>query len=960
MPGLPSGTVTFLFTDIEGSTRLLQQLGDCYTSVLADHHRLLRAVFQEFGGHEVDTQGDACFVTFGRARDAIAAAIEGQRVLARHPWPEGAIVRVRMGLHTGEPLSAETGYVGMDVHRAARISDAGHGGQILLSDATRTLVEEDLPLSITLRDLGSHRLKDLSHPQHLFQIVIPDLPKDFPPLKSLDTLPNNLPRYLTSFVGRERELAEVKQSLVTTYLLTLTGPGGVGKTRLAVQVAAEVLDDHPDGVWLAELGALTDAGLIPQTLAKSLGVREEPTRPLLTTLSDCLQAKRLLLILDNCEHLVEPCAQLVETFLRTCPHLRILATSREALGIAGEFTYRVRSLSTPDLRRMPSSDQLTQYEAVRLFQERAARSHPGFSVTPTNAVAVVQVCHRLDGIPLAIELAASRVKVLSVEQIAARMDDRFRLLAGSSRTVVPRHQTLQATMDWSYALLPDEERVLLRRLAVFAGGCTLDAVQAICVEHDVTERNVLDLLTGLVDKSLLVVEEHGGQARYRLLETIRQYGRERLLEAGESGSVRDRHLEYFLGLAQQVDREIEEESIALGDWLNRVEAEHDNLRTALEWALEAKDTEIAVQLAGALGVFWGARGYYGEGREWLDKALSRSSMTASTLRAKALTRAGGLAIAQGDYLQARALLEDGLALNRQLEDKRGVGETLRVLGWVAYVQDDYPSATLLWEEGLALARELRNDRFIARSIERLGRIAMRQGDYARAKVAANESLALAQKLGDKRSIANALQLLGIVAWNEGDFGQATTLIEQSQILRGELGQKGDWANINILGQIAYAQGDYARAEKLHEDCLAQSKEVGDKRGMAFACMYLGDVARQQRDYGRANMLIRQSLVFFREQSEKWLLARSLESMAKLACMQGKLERAATLFAAAANTRQTIGSPIMPSDRAEYDDHLATARVQLGKDRFSVVWTEGRGMTLEQAVEYALAGEDKSA
>jgi len=462
MPELPSGTVTFLFTDIEGSTRLLQQLGSRYADVLAEERSLLRAAFQERDGREIDTAGDGLFVAFGRATQAVSAAAAAQRSISTHPWPEGLQVHVRMGLHTGEAVFSAGGYVGLDVHRAARICSAGHGGQILLSQTTR-----DLPAGVSIRALGSHRLKDLQHPEVVFQVIIPDLPSDFPPLKSLDRLPNNLPIQLTSFIGREREMAEIKRMLSAARLLTLTGSGGCGKTRLALQVAADLVGEFPDGAWLVELAALSDPALVPQAVASVLGVREESghlqmgevgsgglpgasvSRSILTRLLDYLQSKRMLIMLDNCEHLIGACATFSDTLLRACPNLKILATSREGLGIAGETAWRVPSLSLPDAQRLGSieASTLTQYEAVRLFIDRAVAALPAFAVTNHNAPAVAQICHRLDGIPLAIELATARVKALPVEQIAKRLDDRFRLLTGGSRTALPRQQTLRATID---------------------------------------------------------------------------------------------------------------------------------------------------------------------------------------------------------------------------------------------------------------------------------------------------------------------------------------------------------------------------------------------------------------------------------------------------------------------------------------------------------------------------------
>ncbi len=632
MASLPTGTVTFLFTDIEGSTRLLQQLGDHYPDVLAEYRRLLRSVSQEKGGQEVDTQGDSFLIAFPRAKDALGSAVEAQRSIVSNQWPQEVSIRVRMGLHTGEPLRAETGYVGMDVHRAARICAAGHGGQILLSAATRILVEDDLPNGVSFRDLGEHRLKDLAHPQHLFQAVATDLPADFPPLKSLDVVSTNLPVQLTSFVGREREMTEVKRLLPTARLLTLTGTGGAGKTRLALHVAADVLEEFPNGVWLVELAALSDPALVPHTIASALRIREASGSPMLATLLDYLQYKKLLLMLDNCEHLIEACAHLAEAMLRACPDLRILATSREPLGVPGELAWRVPSLSLPEPGWLPSPETLMKYGAVRLFIERAAVGQPTFTLTPQNSVPVATVVQRLDGIPLAIELAAARVQGLSVEQIARRLDDLFRLLTRGSRTSPPRHQTLQGVLDWSYHLLSEAEQMVLRRLAVFAGGWTLEAAEEVCgggVEFD-----VLDLLTQLVFKSLVLMDERGGEVRYRFLETVRQYSWNKLSSSGEIAKLRERHRDSSLRLVERAEVELQGPNQRM--WLERLETEHDNLRAALEWSLtEGGGAEPGLRLAGCLWRFWHERGYWSEGRRWLEAALERSS-TSTASRAKAL------------------------------------------------------------------------------------------------------------------------------------------------------------------------------------------------------------------------------------------------------------------------------------------------------------------------------------
>jgi predicted ATPase/class 3 adenylate cyclase len=967
---LPAGTVTFLFTDIEGSTRLLQHLGDRYPALLADHHRLLRAAFQHHGGHEIGTEGDSFFIVFPSAAAAVAAALAAQQAVATHPWPGDAPVRVRMGLHTGEPILTPEGYVGLDVHRAARISAAAHGGQILLSEATRAAAAEELPSGARVEDLGLHRLKDLQRPEQLFLLLHPDLLHDFPPIRSLEAYRHNLPVQLTSFVGREREMAEVKQILTTTHLLTLTGAGGCGKTRLALQVAAEAVEEFADGVWLVELAALLDAALVPQAVARVLGVREEPGRLLADTLCDYLHSRSLLLVLDNCEHLVSACAELVERLLRACPHLRILATSREILAIPGETTWRVRSLAFPDLARLPQVEAervtaVTRCEAARLFIERASAVTPGFAVTGRTAPALAQVCLQLDGIPLAIELAAARVKVLSIEQVAARLDDRFRLLTGGSRTALPRQQTLRATIDWSYDLLSEAERVLLRRLSVFAGGCTLEAAEAVCgdgvdswqltvgsgdaspaaaspVDVRLPTANcqlstdaVLDLLSRLTDKSLVIAEEFRGTVRYRLLETIRQYAQERLLQAGEVARLSSRHHDWYLALAETAEPHLTGPGQA--HWLNRLEDEHDNLRAALQWSerqltvdsgqlTEGDDGQpallstdhcqlsTALRLAGALWRFWMVRGYIREGQGWLERGLAECGDVPAGVRAKACTGAGSMAWLQGEIARAAAFHEQSLALYQEAGDMRGAAFALKCMSTQA---------------GLL-------------------------GDYERARALEEESLALYRALGDRWGIACALCGLGCQAGYQGNNAQAMALFEESLALWRELGDTLQTAIVlQNLGEVARYQGEYGQAASFLEEGLSLSRDIGAQTNAANALICLGLLRQELGDPDQASTLLREALTLCQELGDRRAIAESLEGLAGAAGARNQPERAARLFGAAEALREALHAPLPPSSRALYDRDVAAARAGLDAEAFAAAWAEGHAKTLDEIIAYAL-------
>ncbi len=829
MADLPSESTTFLFTDIEGGTRLRESLGERYADVLVQCRRFLRlAVFNQ-GGREIDAQGDACVFAFTRARAALTAAVAALRSIHRHRWPTGVTIGVKMGLHSGERLRTDTGYLGPDIHRAAHVCSVGHGGQILLSQPVQDLVSGDLPAGMSLRDLGEHRLRDLGQPERLYQVVEAGLSTDFPPLNSLNVLPNNLPIQLTSFIGREREIGEVTRLLATTRLLTLTGTGGVGKTRLAYQIAAEMVEDFGDGAWLVGLASLADPSLVAKAVASTLGVYEQPGRPLTATLADYLRAKSLLLLLDNCEHLLAATAQLADTLLRSCANVRILATSRERLGIAGELTYRVPSLSLPDPTRLPSLEHLLQYETVRLFAARAAFSESGFEVTRSNAAAVTEVCNRLDGIPLAIELAAARVNVLAVDQIASRLDDRFTLLTGGSRTALLRHQTLRGTMDWSYELLAERERALLRRLSVFASGWTLEAAEAICAGKDVAAEDVLGLLTRLVDKSLVVVETRHGESRYQLLETVRQYARDRLEDAAEATAVRDGHLLWYMQFAERADPGLRGPHQRV--WLERLESDHANLRTALQWSKSAAGgAEAEMRLAAALWWFWYARCHWSEGRSWLEDALSRRLGAPPSAVAKAARGAVILTWRLGDYSRAARLAEESLTCARDA----GVGEeiafSLLNLGLVALYQHDYRRATTLTEDALALCREQGSAWNTSMALAQLGAIVRTLGDYGKAAALYEESLALSKEAGDKWISAYAIRNFGIAVLHQRNYGRAAALFTESLLLCGEVGDR--WVTdqcLEGLAHVACAQGQFTRAARLYGAAEALRKSIGSPR-----------------------------------------------------------------------------------------------------------------------------------
>jgi predicted ATPase/class 3 adenylate cyclase/DNA-binding CsgD family transcriptional regulator len=956
MPDRPTGTVTILFTDMEGSTHLLQRLGERYAEVVATCRQLLRAAFQRWHGHEVDTQGDAFFVAFARATDAVWAAVEMQRTLAAHAWLDGVAVRVHIGLHTGEPQRTEEGYVGLDVHRAARIMSAGHGGQVLLSQTTRYLIEHDLPDGVSLRDLGAHRLKDLEHPHHLYQLVIAGLPADFPRLKTLETHTHNLPVQLTPFIGRHREVAAIQQLLhrPQVRLLTLTGPGGSGKTRLGLQGAAELLEEFRDGVFFVNLAPISDPALVVPTIAQTLGVKETPGQPLSDRLQEWLQEKELLLLLDNFEQVLGAAVE-VAALLAGCPRLEVLVTSRATLHVRGEQEFAVPPLSVPDPKHLPDLVALSQYEAVALFISRAQAVKPEFQVTKANAPAVAEICARLDGLPLAIELAAARSKLLPPEALLARLGQRLQTLTSGARDAPVRQQTLRNAIQWSYDLLDAAEQRLFRRLSVSAGGCTLEAAEAICAApSDGNEASqVLDIVASLIDKSLL--QQTGLESeepRFAMLETIRAYGLEVLAASGEIEVTRQAHAKYYLRLSEEAEPELGGPRQAV--WLERLEQEHDNLRAALGWSLERAEEgpspEMAQRLAGALWRFWEVRGHWSEGRTFLEQALAGSKASAGLVQVKALKAAAHLAFVQCDNDRAEVLYEECLVRCRELGDTAGIALSLRVLGAIAGTRHNFGVAITLSEESLALYREVGDKEGIALSLGNLAELVAFKGDHARAISLSEESLALLRALGDRVLIAYGLSCLAVhFIVSQGDLATGRALLEESLALCREMGDKEVTAMaLGLLAQVFLMQGDAIKAHSLLEEGIMLGRGIGG-RVTARMLIVLGRVASIEGDRAAAETLYEESLTFAWKIDLEELFPPYLEGLADMVATRGDPARAARLWGLAEAQRAAMGVPISLVERASYEHAVTAARAQLGEKAFTKALAEGRTMTSEQAL-----------
>jgi predicted ATPase len=745
-------------------------------------------------------------------------------------------------------------------------------------------------------------------------------------------------------------MADVARVLEATRVLTLTGVGGCGKTRLAVQTGAAVLDMFRDGVWLVELPPLSDPGLVVQAAATALGVGEQQDRPLLDSVVAFLAEKTLLLILDGCEHVLEAAAALTRALVAGCPVVRILATSREALGIDGELTYRVPPLSLPDPYGGFPPNALMRYESMRLLAERAKLAAPKFRVTAANADAAVRVCRRLDGIPLAIELAAARLATLSIEQIADRLDDRFQLLSGGGQAVLPRHQTLRAAMDWSYDLLSDPERAVLRRASVFAGGFSLDTAEAVCAGDGVASAEIRDLLIQLINRSLALSDTVAGETRYRLQETVRSYGRDRLLESGEHLAVRGRHREWYLALAERAEAELQGSEQRV--WLARLEREHDNLRDALGFALDGPPNE-AIRLAAALWWFWHTRGYLSEGRGWLAKALAAGPGDDPRARARALYGAGFLAWRQGEFDQAQTFGRESLNVARALGNALGMAAAISLLEQVARSQGHYARAAALPEQSLAMFRELGDTWGIATSLISVGNAARFQGNYGRAREALEESLELFRGMKDQSGTAAALHFLALVARDQRDYTRAEAAGQESVHLNLQIGDTSRVAfSLHALGLVARDQMDYDKAETLLQDSFDLFQEMQDSWGIAAALVSLGVLARHRGDFVRAAGLLREGIVLRKNLGDKVGIAECLEDLAAVA-VRVSPERAARLLGAGEALRGSMGAQLPPSHRAHCEETADEALRRLGRAAFERAWSAGRRVDVEKAVHEAL-------
>jgi predicted ATPase/class 3 adenylate cyclase/DNA-binding CsgD family transcriptional regulator len=859
MSVLPTGTVTFLFTDIEGSTRLLEANPAAYRAALARHDAILRRAVAAHGGAIFGNRGDGFGAAFASPADAVQAALTAQRSLWQEPWSETGPLRARMALHTGEVELQGDEYFGMPLHQCARIMDGAHGGQIVLSAATAALVGDALPADARLHDLGEHRLRDVARPQRLHQLVGDGLPIDFPPFRTGTAIPHNLPAQSTAFIGREHQVQAIQEVLLRpeTRLVTLTGPGGAGKTRLALQVAAQVLDSFPDGVYFVPLASVTDPDLVPSAIARVLDVRESPGRPVLAALADALRRQQLLVLLDNFEQVIDAAAA-IAALLGAAHRVKALVTSRAPLRLYGERSVAVPPLALPDRRASPTSAHLAQFEAVRLFVDRAQAAQLDFALSDENAADIAEICHRLDGLPLALELAAARIRSLPPGALLRRMERRLPLLTGGARDLPVRQRTLRDAISWSYDLLEPAEQTLFRRLAVFRG-FTLEAAETVggdprsgatSVASPLSDLDVFEGVASLVDKSLLRQDEGvGGQPWYVMLETVREFALERLEESGEADAVHRRQAQAALELAER------SESMLVGPeqatWFARLEQEHDNLRSALRWSQEHGPAESALRLGATLGALWRVRGHLSEGHDQLTRLLRLPATSAHpALRAKVLGRLGLLLLRQGDYPSARAVLDESRRIQRHLGDDRAMAETCVGLGWVASAEDDYAAARTALEEGLEIGRRVGDRRSVAHALNGLGWIATDQGEHAAARVLLEEALAVFRALADTSGIADCLIHLGWALQAQGKTLEARRLLGESLVIGWELRDRELFADaLDTCATSLRAEGDITGAACLLAAAHAQREIVGVRVSPSNLAAFERDLASMRASLG---------------------------------------------------------------------------------------------------------------
>lgn len=988
---IPTGIVTFLFTDIEGSTGLSQQFPDSLPIALERHNEILRSTFESYNGFIFQIVGDSFCCVFQSAEDAVKAGYEAQLKITNEKWKD-AVIKIRMGIHTGRAEWNGKNYLGyVTLARTQRIMSAAYGEQIIVSGNTYEYLKDFFHKGIEFRDLGERKLKDLNHPIKLYQLTASGLKSDFPPLKTLDVRPNNLPAQLTNFIGREEELNLIKNLLKESRLITLAGTGGAGKTRLALQTGAEVIDEFSGGVWYIELASLSDPARLLQVVMKTFDLKEIPDIDPYEILTGHFKDKELLIILDNCEHLIEHCASLSQNLLINCPGLKIIATSRESLCCHGEKTHRISSLNTPDPKVKVSAEKLTQFEAVRLFIERATAVRTDFRVNNDNAAALAQICYQLDGIPLAIELAAARIKVLTLEKIYERLNDRFKFLTDGMRTALPRQQTLRALIDWSYDLLSDNEKILWNRLSIFSGGWTLAAAEEICSDEIIDKYDVLDILSSLTEKSIVNFNEK--KDRFSMLQTIRQYGEVKLAETDEFSKFSDKHLKYYAELTETENKKVR--GFDTESALNLLEEESGNVERSLLWSVKDQNFDYGMRLTAAMSRYWQIRGYITEGISRIESVLNNFSGNKDTLYAKLICQLGNFLRLKGETDTARKYIGESMLIRRQSEDKNGIIDSAIRLALLEYDQGNYDEAIKLYEETLTLFEEIENNVGIAIILNNLGNIYSLKTDYEKAFDMYEECLKTRRLTGDKLGIAITLNNLGIVSYERGEYLKADELLEESLIIRQQVGDKNGMAITLVnLGNLNYNQGKYSEAVNAYTESKKISEEISDKGCLCDSLYGLGKTYIDIGEFDKALVNLNETLEISRMIKSKPLVAAALFGLGKISFLKNEYQQAKNYYNESAvlyletdskkdisvlmirlaelefaekhfdNSAKLLGYiqfeyletlkiKFPKSEQAVYDNNLKNLKEKMDTEEFKKYFYAGKAMSLKEAVELSL-------
>ena len=949
---IPSGIVTFLFTDIEGSTRLAQEFHDSYVDILTKHDNILKEAIELNNGFIFKKVGDAFCSSFENASDAVNAAVEIQRRLSENHSKEFD-VKVRIGIHTGNAEYVNEDYAGyVTLSRVHRIMSVAHGGQVIITAEVYDSVKELQEGKISFRDFGKRKLKDIVIPEHIYQIVSQEIHSDFPPLKSLDARLNNLPIQLSNFIGREKEIEDIRKLFSGTRLLTLIGFGGTGKTRLSIHIASNLIDEFANGVWFVELAQLSEPTYILQEIASVLSIANDKKRDLFDVVTDFLRAKEVLLILDNCEHLILECARIVEGLLEQCPKLKIVITSRESLRIFGETIYQVPALSLPDIKKDITVDSLTRNESAKLFTDRAIAVRNDFKITDVNARSVAELCFQLDGIPLAIELAAARVKVLPVEKILERLSDRFKLLTGGKRNQLPRQQTLRALIDWSYDLLSEQEKLLCMRLSVFTGGWTLEAAEKVCPDDELDESDILDLLGSLTDKSLVKVFESDQNLRHSMLETIKQYGNEKLTESGKKNSIQLNKFNFFYQLAE--DSESGLTGTEQREWIKRITSEYDNIRDCLKWSQE-NDPVCFLKMCVALGKFWELRSNFTEGLEYFQKSLERNENAEPLFKAKAIYWTGFFLINQGKYMEAKKYLNQCLEMFRLLGYQNGVAISLLSLGTLSVFESDYKNLKEVSDESLKVSYLLNNRSYIARNLQNIGLGLMQQSKHNEAREKLEECLSIYREINDSVQLAKAIGNIGALEYLSGNYEKAIAAFEESLRIRNELGDRqGIGIALNNLGSVAYMQKDFERSEQFLEESVEIMKELGDRRVYVTPVNTLGSIANDRGDFPRAIRMFTESMLVSNEIGDKYTMAKSLEGFADI-FMKHKMYKEGCMMAAKyILLLESSNKNLIEAELLRISEIKERLKANLSEADYEKYLKAGEEMTIEESVEYASA------